>query len=328
MNKQRDSVPTEGEEVQLQERRELISLQVTLVCMGIAAIILLTVVIQLLVVGLVNKLAPALAQKEWFSVVVGSVPMYLVAMPISYCIFRLGKSFAPKCGQRLSFWAIAGLLAISFGVAILGNGIGAAVQTVLSHLTGKELINPVEQATQATPFWANLLFLGILAPVAEELVCRKLVIDRLRPLGDLASVVVSGLLFGLIHGNFSQFFYAAMFGIVAGAVYVQTGKLRYTIAMHMAVNLTCGVFLAEVMRAAGGGASFIGQSVAAYLYYGYVALMVVCVALTPLLLYLWSKRTATRMETVNPSPKGVVGILLRQPAVWVFFALACLLFVL
>jgi hypothetical protein len=34
------------------------------------------------------------------------------------------------------------------------------------------------------------------------------------------------------------------------------------------------------------------------------------------------------METVNPSPKGVVGILLRQPAVWVFFALACLLFVL
>ena len=43
---------------------------------------------------------------------------------------------------------------------------------------------------------------------------RKLLIDRIVPFGQRVAVVVSGLAFGLFHGNFYQFFYAFSLGAV------------------------------------------------------------------------------------------------------------------
>lgn len=322
MNGQNGIDPSVGGEEKKQAWRELIPLQLTPVCVGIAVILILTLVVQVLVVAMAEGLMPDLLKKDWFSVMAASVPMYLVAMPLSYFVFRLGRPFAPKSRQSLSLWAILGLIALSFGVAMLGSRIGDGVQAVISSLMGKSAVNPVTQATTSTPFWANLLFLGILAPIAEEIVYRKLVIDRLRPLGDLAAVILSGLFFGLIHGNFSQFFYAAMFGIVAGVVYTQTGKLRYTVVMHLAVNLIGGVFSAELIRALSKGSGLFGQSLSQILYDGYAIVMILCVALTPILLFLWRKRIASLWSAADQAP---VGMIVRQPAVWLLAALAILL---
>lgn len=81
------------------------------------------------------------------------------------------------------------------------------------------------------------LVLGILVPILEELMFRKFLIDHLCKYGVSAAILLSGLVFGLYHGNFSQFFYAFGLGIVFGAIYAHTGKLIYTILLHMAVNL-------------------------------------------------------------------------------------------
>ena len=45
----------------------------------------------------------------------------------------------------------------------------------------------------------------IIAPVMEELVFRKYLVDRLVPYGQKTAVVLSGLFFGLFHGNFISF---------------------------------------------------------------------------------------------------------------------------
>ncbi|MBO6055192.1 MAG: CPBP family intramembrane metalloprotease, partial [Oscillospiraceae bacterium] len=49
-------------------------------------------------------------------------------------------------------------------------------------------------------------------------------------------VIISAVMFGLFHGNFSQFFYAFAVGLVFGYVYLRTGKIRYSIALHIFVN--------------------------------------------------------------------------------------------
>ena len=59
------------------------------------------------------------------------------------------------------------------------------------------------------------------------------------------------MLFGAIHGNFSQFFYTLFVGIVFGWIYVYSGKLRYSIILHMLFN-TIGVIISEAVRLAGG----------------------------------------------------------------------------
>ena len=89
--------------------------------------------------------------------------------------------------------------------------------------------------------WLSLVFVSIFAPMVEEFIFRKVLIDRMRVYGDTAAIVVSALMFGLFHGNFSQFFYAFFLGILFGYIYTITGKLRYSVMMHMIVNFLGGV---------------------------------------------------------------------------------------
>ena len=81
----------------------------------------------------------------------------------------------------------------------------------------------------------------IVAPVMEELMFRKLLIDRIVPFGQRAAVVVSGVAFGLFHGNFYQFFYACGLGMIFAYLYSSTGRVRYGILLHMMINMVGGV---------------------------------------------------------------------------------------
>ena len=54
--------------------------------------------------------------------------------------------------------------------------------------------------------------------------------------GEKLAVITSALMFGLFHGNLSQLFYAFALGLVFGYVYLKTGKLRYSIGLHMLIN--------------------------------------------------------------------------------------------
>ena len=52
----------------------------------------------------------------------------------------------------------------------------------------------------------------------------------------MTAVAVSSVAFGLFHGNLYQLFYATGLGFVLGYIYAKTGKLRYTVAIHMIIN--------------------------------------------------------------------------------------------
>ena len=58
----------------------------------------------------------------------------------------------------------------------------------------------------------------------------------MRTIDRPTAVLFSALAFGLFHGNLSQFFYAFGVGLVFGSIYVRTGRLRYTIFLHILVN--------------------------------------------------------------------------------------------
>ena len=73
-------------------------------------------------------------------------------------------------------------------------------------------------------------------------------INRTRAYGEKTAVVFSALLFGLYHGNIQQFFYAFGLGLIFGFIYVRTGKVRYTIFLHMIINFfgsIVGMFVLE-----------------------------------------------------------------------------------
>lgn len=93
-----------------------------------------------------------------------------------------------------------------------------------------------------------MLCICVVAPLAEEYLFRDLLLKPLRRFHDLAAAVTSGLIFGLYHGNFDQFAYAALLGFFYAVIAVRTNSIRPTVLLHAANNLL--VCLATYLPAA------------------------------------------------------------------------------
>ena len=82
----------------------------------------------------------------------------------------------------------------------------------------------------------NLFVFAVLPALLEELVFRGYVLRTLRVYGDWFAVMVSSLLFGLMHGNISQIPFAFIVGLALGWLYVMTDNIWVPVAVHFANN--------------------------------------------------------------------------------------------
>lgn len=93
-----------------------------------------------------------------------------------------------------------------------------------------------ELFSTANPF-GSLVLLVVLPPIIEETLCRGLVLramlQRWKP---STAILVSSLVFGFIHLNPWQFFYASWLGMVFGWAYFRTRSLGLCMVMHALNN--------------------------------------------------------------------------------------------
>ena len=118
----------------------------------------------------------------------------------------------------------------------IGNLIGLTITEILGNLIQSEIANPIVETIDSSSIYTNLLLMVIMAPIFEEIIFRKLLIDRTIKYGKGVSILLSALIFGLFHGNLNQFFYAFLIGGFFAYVYIKTGKIIYTILLHLTVN--------------------------------------------------------------------------------------------
>jgi membrane protease YdiL (CAAX protease family) len=170
------------------------------------------------------------------------LPMYLVAAPI--CVLFLSKLEPKPMEQKsLTFGAFLGFLVMCLPVMYAGNLLGTLITQVMADKTGSSSTDSISSLILGSDLLSNFIFVGMVAPIVEELLFRKLLIDRVVKYGEGIAIVTSALMFGLFHGNFTQFFYAFGLGLMFAFVYCRTGKLRYSIGLHMIIN-TLGSVLA------------------------------------------------------------------------------------
>lgn len=223
---------------------------VGIIAFAVVLVVLLTSVAQVVIHGVLVGNFPAITENEWYMWVISSLPMYLIGMPVAYLLLLTIPKVDPQ-RRRFNPLTWVGFLCLCFALSFATNLIGQYISSWVSYLTGAEVENELEQMTVVTPLGINILFVGILAPIFEELFYRKAVIDRLRRYGDLPAILISGVIFGLIHGNLSQIFYATAVGILLSFIYVRTGSVLYTISIHSAFNMIGGVYTTELIRRLG-----------------------------------------------------------------------------
>lgn len=105
---------------------------------------------------------------------------------------------------------------ILMALMYIGNIIGTIITSVLGSGTGLDFTAPVEEMISGSNLLSVFVFSVLLAPLVEEYLFRKLLIDRLIVTGDKTAIIVTSLIFAVMHGNISQFCYTFAVGLGAG----------------------------------------------------------------------------------------------------------------
>lgn len=204
--------------------------------------------VQLLLSLALNLLKPEWLKNTNISLVLSAASMYLIGMPILIALVRrVPATIIPKkrmsAGQFILAWFMC------FPIMYGSNLVGVILTSIIGMLKGSGVNNAVFNTVSDTNVIIIFLYMVILAPIMEELVFRKLIVDRAVRYGQGVAVVLSGLMFGLFHGNLNQFIYATLLGMFFAFLYAKTGNIKITIGLHMAVNFMGGLMSTLLLRA-------------------------------------------------------------------------------
>lgn len=104
---------------------------------------------------------------------------------------------------------------------------------------GMYFSNETQEILFAADVVLQIIGLGILVPVAEELIFRGLVYNRMKQmLGAGVSIFFSSLLFAVYHGNPIQMIFAFPMALALNWVYHKGKWFLYPVLFHMGSNLT------------------------------------------------------------------------------------------
>ena len=203
--------------------------------LGTFVILGLGAVVQILAMGVVDTVWPQWMENSWGMWLITFAPLYLIAVPVGLLLLRkVPAKPLEKHDLKPGRYIVSAI--ICFFMMYAGNILGTIITALLQLLPGISAGNPVLGYATDDALLPKVLFMVILAPVIEEYIFRKQLIDRMHIYGEKMAVITSALMFGLFHGNLSQLFYAFALGLVFGYVYLKTGKLRYSIGLHMLIN--------------------------------------------------------------------------------------------
>lgn len=257
--------------------------------------ILISVVqsIAMVIMGALGKSIPAIAEDYTYTFLATMLSMYIIGFPVIALLLKKvpAQDIGEKKKMSVGQWIQA--LLMSLAILYLFNIIGQALTAVIGILKQGSVTNVLETITGSINPLANLFIIALCAPCVEEYLFRKILVDRTIQYGEFISVVFSGFIFGLYHGNLNQFIYAFPLGCFFAFIYIKTRDIRYTIALHMVVNFF---------------GSFISQTLMDYnqillAVYGYVLLIAVIAGLVLLLVHRNKITLAKTTESGEPSPK-------------------------
>ncbi|MCH5270367.1 MAG: CPBP family intramembrane metalloprotease [Lachnospiraceae bacterium] len=203
--------------------------------------------VQLLVMWVLSLIEPGIFKDANFSLLASMLPMYLVGMPIMVVLIQtVPAQQLPQRSLSVGKWVLA--MIMCYAILYCSNLVGVFITFFIGLLKGGRVANNIQDITTSVNPIITAVFMVVCAPLYEEFIFRKLLVDRVVRYGESIAVVLSGLVFGLFHGNLSQFAYASTLGMFLAFIYVKTGRLRYTIFMHMMVNFMGGVIAPFILK--------------------------------------------------------------------------------
>ena len=218
---------------------------------------LIIIGVQVAVSMLVLAFAPSLLDNPNLSLLVSMLPTYAIAFPLTSLLIRQVPGVQMK-KHNMKPTQLLGAFAISYALMYLSNLAGQFFTNIIGIIKGSPVDDAIaDLVSELNPLTAFFVMV-LLAPALEEWIFRKLLVDRTIRYGEGTAIFLSGLMFGLFHGNLNQFVYTFLVGAFWAFIYVKTGRLRYTIYLHMALNFMGSIgslFFLDAISTLEGGSS-------------------------------------------------------------------------
>ncbi|MDR0983547.1 MAG: CPBP family intramembrane metalloprotease [Ruminococcus sp.] len=168
---------------------------------------------------------------------------YIVVVPIALIIGNFRQTHRVKTYFRkpkVSFKDFFKFTAMTYAIGTTVNLITALVY-IASYNLGHQNTDLNEEIVSQMTFspvvsMAIMIASVILAPLFEELVFRGSLQTHLKNYGAAFAIVTTGIVFGLVHGNFHQIPYAMTFGFCLGYIAYKTKSIIPSIMVHFFIN--------------------------------------------------------------------------------------------
>lgn len=246
-----------------------------------------------------------------FSTVVFLLPTAVMAKTCGKTVSSLVPLEKPKKGTAVPFFM--------FGIAC------CALANIYSSYMGQIFENifhlnyNVDNGDNPQGFFGFMLMListAVIPPLVEEFAFRGIILSFLKKFGEGFAIIASSVLFGLIHGNFSQMPFAFSVGLALAYITVKTGSLIPSIAVHAFNNLISVVF------------SYLNLSNAVQnILYSFLLLIMLLCGIVSVLFILKKDKEAYKIDNVNLAcgEKAKFKWFFTGPAIIIYTVLCCLL---
>ena len=201
--------------------------------------------------GILISAGLALGISQGFAMTYGLVIVYPVqfipAMLYASAVSQRNMGFEPE--YPLDNNNFGGRSGLSMALIVSVMAISAAFVTEPVSMLLPEMSEARKMAMEQMlkgPVWIVLISVSVFAPFFEEWLCRGIILrGLLKKMKPGWAIVISALIFGLIHMNLWQAIPAFIIGTILGYVYYKTGSLKLTMLMHC-VNNTLSVILSRI----------------------------------------------------------------------------------
>lgn len=196
---------------------------------------IIVLVLNLFIGLFISMINPNLLSNQTMMTFFSAIWTYLLPLPIFIYIMRKTEAKTLE-KHKMTVKTFVICISITMFLMWIGNIMGVIITSGIGSLIQHEVANPIHDVINNSGLVANLIIITTITPIFEELIFRKLLIDRTIKYGGTISVLLSGLLFAFFHGNLNQFFYAFLLGGFFAIIYIKTGQIKYTIGLHMIIN--------------------------------------------------------------------------------------------
>ena len=158
---------------------------------------------------------------------------------VSIIVYAFSKKLTTDLAlqiQHVGFIKICKYTVIGMGLSIIMGIIVQIINEILA-VFGWNMSTP--DFSLQTDYNYNLILListCIIAPIFEELLFRGLILQTLRRHGNVFAIIVTSLLFALMHGNMPQAVPVFFLSVVICFAVIKTGSLWTGIAIHFLNN--------------------------------------------------------------------------------------------